>query len=199
MSDESTPAKRAALATEAAAQKVQKRSLKARAIHEAKRLLAMFLYLYILFGLFNLHEYIVLTQHQIEFTNYGIALINAWIFAKVMLVAEDLHLARGFEGRSLIYPVIFKAFVFMVVFICFLVLEHVLVGLWKGETIAESIPAIGGGGLAGIASVGIIMAFALMPYFAYREIARVIGEEELRALILKRGAKVDKAQRTAKL
>jgi len=146
MSDETSEVKESTLAPGQAPKKVQKCGLKARALHEAKHLLAMFLYLYVLFGLFNLHEYIILAQHRIEFTDYGVAFINAWIFAKVMLVAEDLPLARGLEDRPLIYPVFFKAFVFMIIFIGFRVVESVLFGLWRGQTIAESVPAFGGGG-----------------------------------------------------
>jgi hypothetical protein len=36
--------------------------------------------------------------------------------------------------------------------------------------------------------VGIILSIALMPFFAFREIGRVIGERELHALIFTDGA-----------
>ena len=36
---------------------------KKRLIHEMRRFLIMFLYLYVLFGLFTIHEAIVLAQH----------------------------------------------------------------------------------------------------------------------------------------
>lgn len=146
----------------------------------------MFLYLYILFGLFLLHESIVLAKHEITFTHYGFAFINAWILAKVMLVAEDLNIARGFEDKPLIYPVLYKSVVFAVVFIVFYVLEEVLIGLWQGKTVMESIPEVGGGSLTGILSAGLIVTFALSPYFAFREVGRVIGRDKLRALFLTR-------------
>ncbi len=146
----------------------------------------MFLYLWILFGLFLLHESIVLAQHGIAFTRYGVALVNAWILAKVMLVAEDLNIARGFEGKPLIYPVLYKSVVFGIVFLVFGVAEEILIGLWQGKAVADSIPAIGGGSPIGILSLALILSFALIPYFAFREVGRAIGESELRALFFSR-------------
>jgi len=145
----------------------------------------MFLYLWILFGLFLLHESIVLAKHEIPFTRYGVAFINAWILAKVMLVSEDLNIARGFENKALIYPVLYKSVVFAVVFVVFYALEEVLIGLWHGKTVTGSIPEIGGGSLTGILSTGLIVTFALAPYFAFREVGRVIGQDKLRALFFR--------------
>jgi hypothetical protein len=64
--------------------------------------------------------------------------------------------------------------------------EEVLVGVFKGKTIGESIPSIGGGSLSGIFFVGIILSIALIPFFAFREIGRVIGTRELHARLFGR-------------
>ena len=173
----------------AGGRKKHKRSLKERAVHEVKRLAAMFVYLFVLLGLFQIHEYIVLARHQLPYERWGFALINAWVLAKVMLVAEDLHLGRGLEDRPLIYSVLFKSTLFAGVFICVLIVEHVIVGVWRGTTIAESIPSIGGGGVIGMAAVAFMTSVALIPYFAFKEVGRMIGEDELRSLILTRRAK----------
>lgn len=166
-----------------------KRNWIGRAIHEGKRFLAMFLYLWIMFALFLLHESVVLAQHGIGFTRYGFAFVNAWILAKVMLVAEDVNIARGLEGKPLVYPILYKSVIFGAVFLCCGVAEEALVGVWRGKTLVESIPAIGGGGLVGILSVALIVSFALVPYFAFREVGRAIGAGELRALLFTRGPK----------
>jgi hypothetical protein len=186
MNGEPSNARKEAGSSIGADAKKRKRRLKEWAIHEGKLFFAIFLYLFILFGLINLHEYVILARHNIDFTKYGYGLINAWIFARILLVAEHLHLEKGFGERPLIYPVLLKASLFMIVVIVVRALEAVLVGLWNGKTILESIPVMGGGGLEGIASVALIVAFAMIPYFAYTEVARVMGKDELRALILRR-------------
>lgn len=171
-------------------QKNHKRSLKEIALDETKKLFVIFVYLFVLFGLLSLYEWIILAKHQISYRPYGFALINALVLAKVMLVAEDLNMGgRFFKNRPLVYPILFKSIVFAIVLICFHIVEHVIVGVWDGRTIVQSIPGFGGDGLKGILSVGMIMFVALIPFFAFKEIGRVIGEHELHSLIFKRGAR----------
>src|SRR6516164_8566010 len=61
------------------AQDARGRRLKERAVHEARRFVFIFLYLFILFGLFTIHEAIILEQHHIDYTYAGFALVNALI------------------------------------------------------------------------------------------------------------------------
>ncbi len=189
MSDKSVRISGGAGGAEEGGRKKHKRSLKERAAHEVKRLAAIFVYLFVLLGLFQIHEYIVLARHQLPYERWGFAFINAWVLAKVMLVAEDLHLGRRLEDRPLIYTVLFKSILFAGVFIGVLIVEHVIVGVWRGMTIAESIPSIGGGGVIGMAAVAFMTSVALIPYFAFKEVGRAIGEKELRGLILARRPK----------
>jgi hypothetical protein len=66
----------------------------------------------------------------------------------------------------------------------------VLVGVFKGRTIGQNIPSIGGRNLSGVFFVGIIPSVALTPFFAFGEIGRVIDERELDSLIFTDGAKL---------
>ena len=160
-------------------------SLKERAIHEVRRFVVLFLYLWLLFGLCALHERIILRENGLNFTRQGLALLNALVLAKVMLVAEDLKIGRWLQRRRhpLIYSILYEAFVFAVVFICFHVLEHAVVGLVKGESIVASMPAIGDGGLAGLTCVAAILFVALVPYFAFQNVSRALGPDRLIELL----------------
>ena len=166
-----------------------KRSVKQRLMHEALRLGLMFLYLWVVFGLFVLHERIVRGKLGLGFQAQGFALINAAVLAKVMLVAEDLNLDRGLRGQPLAYAAMGEAALFALLFIAFHVLEHLAVGLWRGSTLAGSVPAIGGGGFAGLATVAAILFVVLIPYFAFRDLGRALGREELRKLLFTRPAR----------
>jgi len=171
-----------------------KRTLLARVIDEVMKFAGMALYLWVVFGLFVLHERIVLEEHHIDYRFYGFAVVNAFVLAKVMLVAEDLGLGERFKGRALVYPILYKSILFAIVFLCFYVVEEVLVGVMKGKTIPASMPSIGGGSFDGIISVGVIVAVALIPFFAFREVGRAIGEWKLRALLFTRGGQADRPQ-----
>ena len=155
----------------------RKLGLKQRVFDEIIKFLAIAVYLWVMFGVFALHEVVVSAKDHINYHFYGFAVINALILGKVMLVAEDLHFGRlQFKDWPLIYPILCKAVAFSILFIVFDVVEEVLVGVFKGKTIGESIPTIGGGTPSGVFFVGIILAVALIPFFAFREAGRVIGE-----------------------
>jgi len=120
-----------------------------------------------MFGVFALHESVVSDKNQINFHFYGLAVVNAIVIGKVMLVAEDLHFADWLKDRPLIYPILCKAVAFSILFLVFYVVEEVIVGMVKGETIRESIPTIGGGSPRDVLFVGIILSIALIPFFAF--------------------------------
>jgi hypothetical protein len=163
----------------------QKRSLRERASEEFRRFLVIFLYLWVVFGLLSIHKSIVLSQHHLDTEEHAFAIINAFVFAKVLLVGEQLKLGNRFGHRPLIYSILYKCLVFTVVLIVFHIVESVAVGIWHGETIAESLPPFLGWNPRGLLAVGVMCFVLLLPFFGFREVARVIGRAELSALILK--------------
>ena len=160
----------------------QPRNLKERAFEEFKRLVAIFLYLWVVFGLLSIHTSLVLSQQHLDYEEHAFAIINAFVFAKVLLVGEELHLGRRFQNRPLIYPVLYKCLVFSVVLIFFHVIESVGVGIWHGNTLAASIPPMLGWNPKGLLAVGFICFVLLIPFFGFREMARVLGRTEMRNL-----------------
>ena len=86
----------------------------------------------------------ILAEHRIPFAPHGLALINALALAKVMLVAQDLHLADRFRVAPLIYPTLLKSFVFTIVLACFKIVEEAAIGRIHGESFHESIAGLRG-------------------------------------------------------
>jgi hypothetical protein len=162
------------------------RRLKEKASDELKRFLVIFLYLWVVFGLLSIHKSVVLSQNHLNYPEHAFAIVNAFIFAKVLLIGEHFRLGTRFSDKPLIYPILHKCFIFTVVLLCFHIAESVLLGLWRGNTIANSFPSIGGGSLKGILSVSILCFVVLLPFFGFREIGRVVGHKELWFLIIKR-------------
>ena len=64
------------------------RSLKAKAADEFRRFVVLFLYLWVLFGVFVLNQGVVMREHGINFPMLGFAFVNALVFAKVMMLFE---------------------------------------------------------------------------------------------------------------
>jgi hypothetical protein len=184
MSNDS-PSKLGAERTKGAGGQPAKRTFQERIFHNLREFVVMFLYLWLLFALFAYHEAIVLAKHHIDYKPFGLAFVNAFVLAKVMLVAEELRLGTRFRKSAPIFPVLHKSLLFAIIFVCFNMAEEIVIGLWKGRTVAESIPKIGGGSPLGIVIASLIITVALIPFFAFRELSRVMGKGVLEALFLR--------------
>ena len=158
-------------------------NLKTRAMREARRFAVMFLYLWAILGVYVLDERVILAQRGTVMTAQGFAFINALILAKVMLVVEDLNLLRWLGPRPLIYPILCDSLLLSILFICFHVIEKLIAAVLAGKSFAESVPAIGGGGFVGLACVAVILFVMLIPFFAFKHVARKLGPGRLNAML----------------
>jgi len=159
-----------------------KPTLKERVIAEAKKFVAIFIYLWVVFTVLLMHEWVVLSANHIGFTFYGLAAINAVILAKIMLIADNTRFAERFKGMPLVYPIVYKAAAFTTLLFAAYVLEEMLVGGIAGRGFLASVPHIGGG-LRGALALWSVFCVALVPYFAFREIERAVGPEMFRRLL----------------
>jgi hypothetical protein len=159
-----------------------KPTLKQRAYQGIKEYLVISCYLWVVFGLFALYKSVILAEQHIGLASQGFALLNALALAKVMLVAQELHLADQFKVAPLIYPTLFKSATFAILLGCFKIIEETAVGLYHRRSFTESISALGGGTLKGILSLMALLAFLLIPFFGFTELGRIFGEGKLQKL-----------------
>jgi hypothetical protein len=167
------------------------RSLKERTFLEFKRFMAIFFYLWVVFALLSIHKTIVLARNHINYQEHTLAVINAFVLAKVLLIGEHFRLGSRFKGKPLIYPVLYKCLSFSVLLIGAHIIEKIFVGMIGGKTVSEAFSEIGGGTLISIMSMSTLAFVMLIPFFAFREFGRIIGQQELRSLFLGRGGKLD--------
>ena len=64
--------------------------------------------------------------------------------------------------------------------------ESVVVGVWHGNTVIDSVPPLLGWNPKGLLAVGFTCFVLLLPFFGFREIARVMGRTEMRTLLFGR-------------
>lgn len=171
------------------------RRLRTRATEEFRQFLVLFVYLWILFGVFVLNQGIVLREHGIGWTAQGFAFINALVFAKVMMLFEMFDPGQRLRKRPLIYPILYETFLLTILFLVVHVIEKAVGGLIRGETVADSLPSIGGGGLLGLVSASVIMFVALTPFFALRNLSFALGRDRLVALMFGPGEPLKEADR----
>lgn len=160
------------------------RKFRERGVAEAKRFVIIFIYLWALFGLFVLHQRIVLHERGVGYTFHGVAVLNALVLAKVMLVFEDLDLGRWLPRRRLIYRISGESLLLTILFIVMHLGEQRVIEALRGEQISGA-EAIGGGGIGGLLSVAAIVFVALMPFFAFKNVSRALGRGRLEAILIK--------------
>ena len=144
------------------------------------------LYLSLIFAAFTQYRRLLLAAHDITYTNYWIAVIEALILAKVIMIGDALHLARGLDEKPLIFPTVYKTVVFSFFVGVFTVLEYAIKGLWHGKGLAGGVADFLDKGLHEPLAGCLVIFVALLPFFAVKELARVIGVENMRNLFFRR-------------
>jgi len=159
-------------------------TLKHHAVREFKTFLIFFLYLWALFGLFVLNEAVITRMHGGTIAFQGFALVNAFVMAKVLILIEKLELARWLSNRPRIVVIIYEAVVCAVLFIVFHILEHMIIGYFRGE--AEGAAPLAAGGFVGLLIIAVILFVCLLPFFAFKNVALAIGMDRMREILLRR-------------
>lgn len=153
-------------------------TLKQRAYNEFKDFLLIAFYLWVVFALFLLYKSVILNE-SISYVSRGVALVNALVLGKFVLIARALHLGDQADNAPLIYPTLLKAALFSILLACCKILEEAAVGLYHGKSFAQSIADLGGGSLKGILTLTLLLFVMLIPFFACGELKRVLGEGKL--------------------
>lgn len=159
------------------------RRLTVRIRNEARKLGAIVVYLWLVFGLLELHEMLLRRELGLTYQVEGVALINALVLGKVMMTAEYFNLGGGGRGGPLIYPILRKALLLAVLFVLFHILERAVVGLVRGTALTTGVTEVGGGGVLDLLAVAAILFVALVPYFGCREITQALGWPTIRRLL----------------
>ncbi|WP_431311074.1 LysR family transcriptional regulator [Methylobacterium nigriterrae] len=127
----------------------------ARAAAEAKRYLGFVVYLLVIFGTLIVFSIVLYARldgdagHLPASHFFTLGLVNALVLGKIMLLAEAAGVGTRAFGRRLrsgplAYAILYRALVFALVLVLADVAEEVLVGLWRGRSVAETLPEIAG-------------------------------------------------------
>jgi hypothetical protein len=160
-------------------------SLKQKLAHELRQLLLIAAYLAVFFLVFRLYTHLILAEYGVSYFEYGLTIVKALALAKVILTAEALHLGERFRERPLIIPTIYNTVVFALFALVFEILEHIIMGEFDGKSISGVLTGMVNDGWPHLAGMTLVVCVAFLPFFAFRETERVLGEAKLRDLFLK--------------
>jgi hypothetical protein len=156
-----------------------KAGLKERAIEEFKLFWIIAFYLWVFLGSFTIYRRLIIAETGAAYLHYGIALIEALIIAKVILIGKLFGFSRRFEDKRLIVPVLYKSILFGVLVMLFGVLERLVEGWFRQQGLVGGLREIGELGDYEIGARALMLIVAFVPFFAFGEIGRVIGPERL--------------------
>lgn len=144
-----------------------------------------FFYLTLMFAAFIQYRRLILAAHDITYTNYWVAVIEAAILAKVIMIGDMFRLGRELEEKPLIYSTLYKSVVFTLFFGAFTIIEHVIKGLWQGKGIMGGLVDFLGKGSHELLAGCLVIFVAFIPFFAFKELERVLGVAKIRALFFR--------------
>ena len=145
-------------------------------------------YLSLFFGAFTWYRRLVLAEYQIAYLRYGVSVLEALVLAKVILLGDVLRLGRGFEDKPLIVPTIYKTVVFTLWVAVFSVLENTIEGLLRGHGWAAGVGEIISKGRYALLSKCLVTFVTFIPFFAFRELERVLGRGQIMTPFFRRRA-----------
>jgi hypothetical protein len=167
------------------AEKSEKLTLKQKAAHEFMEFLWIFLYLAFFFCSIAAYSTLLLNRYQVPYFAFGIALINALVIGKVILIGEYAHLGKKHEAKPLFQAALYKAFLFGLLVFAFHVVEEVIKRLIHGTDLASASREIR---VDELLSRTLVVFCAFLPLFAFRELRRVLGEDKFTDLFFRTGA-----------
>jgi len=149
-------------------------------------MLWLFLYLAFFFCALVAYDTLLLKQFEVEYWNFGFALLNAAVITKVIMIGEYAKLGARHEGKALVISAVWKAAVFGLLVFAFHVVEEIVKRLIHGADLEKASRNLRFDQFAGRA---IVVLATFIPLFVFREFRRVMGEEEFSNLLFGPGKK----------
>lgn len=147
-----------------------------------RELILLTAYLYVTFAVVVFYKHAVLGAAGIAWSPWGVAIIKALLVAKFVQLGRALRIDDRYQTKPLIWPTLHKSALFLVVVAVLNVIEEVVVGLFDGRSIWQSIAGMGGGSLEQFVGGLLLLFLIFLPYFAIRSLGTVMGEKSLTRL-----------------
>lgn len=159
---------------------------KQKLVHEIVQYGLNFVYLGFFLVAFTWYRRLIMAQYAIGYTDYWVPLVEAAVLAKVVMIGDIMRLGRGLQRTPLLVPTLYRTAVFTVFVGVFSVVEHAAGGLITGRGAIQGVAELAGKGLYELLAKCVIILCAFVPFFAFKELEGVIGEERLRDLFWRR-------------
>jgi hypothetical protein len=166
-----------------------KKSWKQKLFYEFTEYLVNFIYMAIIFSSVILYRRLVLAQHGIIAEDYFIGVVKAFVIAKVVMIGTFLKISHKFEREPLLIPIVYKAFLFTIMVMLFDVFEEFIKSLIHNHNLLQSIDELQSHVSVVWLGASLLIFFIFIPFFAAKELIRVLGKDNVKAILLERRKK----------
>ena len=167
---------------------LDKKQLKEKAKEEGRLLLLITAYLAAFFAAFLTYRRLVSRELGVTVFHYGYALLEALLIAKVILIGKAIGLGKKTNRRTLAVSVLRASLVYGALVAAFEVIERVVEGLIHGKSFGASLHSLLERGLDEVLARTIVIFVAFIPFFAFWELGRLIGDKKLADLFFRKHA-----------
>jgi hypothetical protein len=160
-------------------------NLKQKVLHEVYLFLIYTLFLTLFLCTFTTYRLLILKEYGINYVHYGYNLVEAMIFAKIILLGQKFGIGERFSSYPLIVPTLYKAVSFSLFSLIFTFVERITMGYFEGKdpkVVFHNLTGRMDEILAGI----MVMFFFFLLFFAFLEIGNYLGEKKLYNLFFKK-------------
>jgi len=163
----------------------RKEVLKQKIVHETREYLFIGTFLACFFVSLTTYRKLVLAEYHIGYFEYGWAILQAMILAKVILIGEAMHLGERFREAPLFLSTLWKSLVFALFAAALVTCEHLVHAWLHHEPLGQVFQLSGGHGFEMIARFQ-LMLVAFVPFFAFREAGEALSAGSLFDLFFRR-------------
>lgn len=167
----------------------KKEKLKQKIVQESYQFFIYAVFLSLFFCSLYTYQRLILDEYSIHYFHYGYGIFQGLVLAKIILIGEVFHLGERYADRPLIFPTLYKAVIFSILVLIFSIVEHFIDGFLKGihsEVIYHEL--IDKGKYLIFAKI-LVVFFVFIPFFAFIETGRVMGEGKLINLFFRKKPK----------
>lgn len=153
-------------------------TLTRRLATEAEVLTLYFVYMASVILAFVAYRRLILAEYAVGYLQVGWGLMEALILAKVVLLGKKMGLGKRGDSLPLVIPILYRAVLFSLLTVVFMVLEEVLVGLVHGHPPAAALARLRHMNRDEALARTIVMFVAFVPFFAFQVLGSRIGLTE---------------------
>lgn len=166
-----------------------KKTWKQKFFNEFTEYMVNFIYMAIIFSSVILYRRLILAQHGIIVEDYFIGVVKAFVIAKVVMIGAFLKISHKFENEPLLIPIVYKALLFTIMVMLFDVFEEFIKSLINHHNLLQSIEEVQSHINFVWMGASLLLFFIFIPFFAVKELIRILGKDTVKAILLERRKK----------